>query len=123
MDLHEKKISYGYLERREAERIAYQETIAEIDPSTRVYLDEAGIDDNETYPYGWGLKGERVHGMRASKRDKRISIISVLNQKELDAPFVFEGYCNHSVFETYIEKVLLPVLISGQTVVIDNARR
>lgn len=121
MDLHEKKISYGYLERREEERIVFQQTIAEIDPSTLVYLDEAGIDDNETYAYGWGFKGERVYGMRASKRDKRISIISTLNQTELKAPFVFEGYCNHAVFETYIEKVLLPVLVSGQTLVMDNA--
>lgn len=84
-------------------------------------MDEAGIDDNETYPYGWGLKGERVHGMRLSKRDKRISIISSLNQSKLDAPFVFEGYCNQGVFEIYIEKVLLPVLIPGQTIVMDNA--
>ena len=84
-------------------------------------MDEAGIDDNETYPYGWGLKGKRVHGMRSSRRDNRISLISVLNQAELKAPFVFEGYCNHDVFEAYIEKVLLPILMPGQTVIMDNA--
>jgi transposase len=84
-------------------------------------LDEAGIDDNETYPYGWGPKGERVQGMKPSKRDKRTSIISALNQGVLEAPFVFEGYCSHAVFEAYVEKVLLPVLIPGQTVIMDNA--
>ena len=45
----------------------------------------------------------------------------VLNQSELNAPFVFEGYCSHIVFEAYVEKVLLPVLIPGQTLIMDNA--
>jgi len=37
------------------------------------------------------------------------------------APFIFEGYSNSSVYETYIEKVLVPVLKPGMVVVIDNA--
>jgi len=121
LDLREKKISYGYTERREKDRQEYQQKIKEIDVSTLVYLDEAGINDNETYPYGWGLKGKRVYGMRASQRQNRISLISGLNRSTLQAPFVFEGYCDGRVFEAYIEKVLLPELEPGQTVIMDNA--
>lgn len=39
----------------------------------------------------------------------------------LQAPFVFKGSCNREVFETYVEKVLIPTLRPGQTVVLDNA--
>lgn len=40
----------------------------------------------------------------------------------LFAPFLFEGYSNSSVYETYIEKVLVPVLEPKMVLVIDNAR-
>jgi transposase len=44
-----------------------------------------------------------------------------LNQGTLFAPFIFEGYSNQAVYETYIEKVLMPVLRPGMVLVIDNA--
>ena len=40
----------------------------------------------------------------------------------LFAPFLFEGYSNSVVYETYIEKVLTPSLKPGMVVVVDNAR-
>lgn len=39
----------------------------------------------------------------------------------LFAPFLFEGYSNKVVYETYIEHVLAPALRPGMVVVIDNA--
>jgi transposase len=84
-------------------------------------LDESGIDDNEEYMYGHAPKGERLHAMKNTDRNKRLSIISALHNKQLIAPFVFEGYCNSEVFETYLQEVLVPELKEGQTVVMDNA--
>lgn len=84
-------------------------------------MDESGIDDNETYPYAWGVCGQRVHGVKKSSRSKRLSIISALNENKLQAPFVFEGYCNRNVIQLYIERVLAPTLKPGQTVIMDNA--
>lgn len=37
------------------------------------------------------------------------------------AGFVFTGSCNRDVFDVYIEKILLPQIRSGSTVVMDNA--
>jgi len=87
----------------------------------RVYLDESGMNDNETIDYGWSKKGKRLPGQKAHLRTKRISIISVLNQNKLIAPFVFEGMCSRDIFEIYIEKVLAPSLKRGQVVIMDNA--
>ena len=35
---------------------------------------------------------------------------------------MFEGYSNANVYETYIEKVLVPSLTPGMVLIIDNAR-
>jgi transposase len=86
-----------------------------------VYIDETGIDNNETYDYAWGIKGQRIHEKKQAERNQRISIIAALNTNLLIAPFVFEGSCNRSVFETYLEKVLIPQLKHGQIVILDNA--
>lgn len=99
----------------------YLTTIANIDSSAIVYLDESGIDDNEAFPYGYAPKGKRLYAMKNAYRNKRLSIIGALNQKNIIAPFVFEGYCNSKVFEAYVEKVLVPELIPGQTIIMDNA--
>jgi transposase len=39
----------------------------------------------------------------------------------LFAPFLFEGYSNALVYETYVKRVLVPVLKPGMVVIIDNA--
>jgi len=36
-------------------------------------------------------------------------------------PFTVEGACNRTVFETWLETCLLPTLLPGQVVVMDNA--
>lgn len=40
---------------------------------------------------------------------------------EVFAPMTFTGYCDSRVVETWFERVLLPTLQSGQTVILDNA--
>ena len=49
-------------------------------------------------------------------------MIAALNKKELQAPMTFEGYCNTKVVEAWVEQELVPILKSGQTVILDNAR-
>ena len=59
--------------------------------------------------------------MKFHKRTKPLSIISSLNNNQHIAPFVFEGSCTREVFELYIERVLIPNLKKGKTVIFDNA--
>lgn len=37
------------------------------------------------------------------------------------APFTVEGACNRVVFETWVSTCLIPVLKSGQVIILDNA--
>lgn len=79
------------------------------------------MNNNDFYPHAYSIVGKRYYESHLGHHTKRISMIGGLCAKEFIAPFMFEGHCNTKVFEAYIEKVLIPVLNPGQTVVIDNA--
>lgn len=97
------------------------EKIEPIKIEDRYYIDESGMDDNETNDYAWGRKGARIHSMKNAERIKRLSIIGALNHNNFVAPFLFEGSCDRNLFEVYLEKVLIPQLSPGKVVILDNA--
>ena len=70
---------------------------------------------------GWAPRGERCHAQKKAERKTRYNITAALNQNLLFAPFLFEGYSNKIVYETYVEYVLVPALKPGMVVIIDNA--
>ena len=95
--------------------------IKAIDPAKIVYSDESGIDDNEVPTKGWARRGERCYAEKKAERKTRYNITAALNANKLIAPFLFEGYSNSAVYESYIEHVLIPALEPGMILVIDNA--
>lgn len=86
-----------------------------------IYIDEAGLDDNESYGYGWSKKGKRCFARKFGNRKGRINFIAGLTSGKLIAPFIFEGYCDRIVFDTYVENCLVPVISVGDIVIADNA--
>lgn len=86
-----------------------------------VYLDEAGMDNRDDYAYGWNQKGQRFHALKSGRRQGRVNMIAALCNHKLLAPFTVEGACNRVVFETWLENCLVPTLIPGQIVILDNA--
>lgn len=110
-----------YQERDEIIRTEFIEEMKNIDPSNVVFVDEAGIDNDEVYPYGWAPKGKRLKLFKPGCKTQRVSIIGALNLKHFFAPLFFEGYTNRDVFIAYLKKVLIPELKPGQYVILDNA--
>lgn len=92
-----------------------------IDPKMIVYSDETGIDDNEVKMFGWSKINERCRDSKKGNRKTRINITAALHEGKLFAPFLFIGYSTKVTFETYIEKVLIPLLEPGMVLIIDNA--
>ena len=86
-----------------------------------MYVDEAGIDNREDYPYGYCEIGQRFYALKSGKRTERVSWIAALKQGKLFAPMTFEGSCNRDLFERWLEQCLLPQLQPGDVIVIDNA--
>jgi transposase len=116
-----KKKSYHYKERKEEARREFLEKLEKIPYENRVYFDEYGIDDNEAYPYAWGLKGHRLHFWKSGKRCQRLSGCAALHMNKLIAPFTLDGFFDRAAFEAYIEYVLIPVLRRGMVFIMDNA--
>jgi transposase len=86
-----------------------------------VYVDEAGIDHRDEYPYGYCKIGQRCHALKSGKRTERVSWIGALKQGKIFAPMTFTGSCNRDLFELWLEECLLPQLQPGDVIVIDNA--
>jgi transposase len=116
------KKTFNYVEANQKKREQYLEKIKDINPDDIIYSDEAGIDDNEAPPKGWGPVGKRLFAKKKGIRKARYNITAALNKGKLFAPFVFEGYSNASTYATYVEQVLVPQLRPGMVLIIDNAR-
>jgi hypothetical protein len=79
------------------------------------------MDNRDEYAYGWNKQGERFHALKSGRRSGRVNMIAALCDQSLIASFTVEGACNRTVFEAWLETCLLPTLVIGQVVVMDNA--
>ena len=92
-----------------------------MDPTELVYLDESGVDEALHRSYARAPRGTKVVGEVSGTHAERISLIAALNASQLLAPMRFAGYCDTTVFNTWLAQALLPKLRPGQTVLMDNA--
>ena len=79
------------------------------------------MDQRDDYPYGYSFKGERLYALKSGRRSGRVNMIAAYCNGQLLAPFTIEGACNRTVFETWLETCLIPVLKPGQKLILDNA--
>ena len=86
-----------------------------------VYIDESGIDKFISREYGWAIKGQKVYGDVSGKRYARESFIAGLNNGKIIAPFCYKGKCNTNSFNFWVSNYLVPALLPGQIVIMDNA--
>ena len=86
-----------------------------------VYLDESGIDTFLYREYGRAKKGEKIMAEVSGKKFERQSIVAGLCGKNTLAPFGYHGTCDAKLFNFWLEKMLVPCLKPGQTVIMDNA--
>lgn len=50
----------------------------------------------------------------------RTSVVAALNGDNINAPMIFNGTANTVLFLFWLENILLPTLITGQVVIMDN---
>lgn len=85
-----------------------------------VYLDESGFEPEVSRRYGYGPKGQRVYGLISGHRRPRTSLLAARMDEGFEAPFLFEGTCNTTVFNAWLEKELCPLLNNDHIVIMDN---
>jgi hypothetical protein len=119
--MHAKKKTYGYRERDESTRAHFRAQLASVAPEQIVSTDEAGMDSRDDYAYGYSPQGECLYALNSGRRTGRVNMVAGWCQQQLLAPFTIEGACHRTVFETWLETCLIPVLQPGQKLAIDNA--
>ena len=110
LGLSRKKKTYGYVERDELKRQEFEERLESKLPHQIVYVDEAGIDNREDYPYGYCEVGQRFYALKSGKRTQRVSWIAALKEGYLFAPMTNACSCNRDLFEIWLEECLVPQL-------------
>ena len=116
-----KKKTLRYKERDEKKREAFLEEIKKYSKEALVFVDESGIDSYFHRAYGWAKKGRLVGGEVAGRRFARESFIAAKNKSAIIAPLCFQGTCNTKLFDLWVEPFLIPHLVVGQVVILDNA--
>ena len=116
------KKTVGYKERDPQKRKAYLRLRDRYQRRGKafIYVDESGFAPTTTRQYGYAPKGQRVYGLRSGHRRPRTSLIAARIEKTFAAPLLFEGTCNTTVFNTWLEKALCPLLTAAHVVVMDN---
>lgn len=110
-----------YREKDEDKRREFLKELENINLEDRIYLDESGINQYIFRDFGRATRGEKVIGEISGQRFIRESFISALFQGKLLAPMCFQGTCNTELFNTWLEKMLIPHLKPGQVLILDNA--
>ena len=91
-----------------------------IAPERLVFVDETGTATNMAPRYGWGPRGERVIGRAPHGHWKTTTFVGALTRSGFIAPFVIDCPMNRDIFETWVERCLLPELPERAVVVMDN---
>ncbi|MBS4162854.1 hypothetical protein PRO82_000131 [Candidatus Protochlamydia amoebophila] len=86
----------------------------------RVYLDESGINECLQHLRERAFRGKKVYSAVSGHRFARESFIAAKCQSKIFAPFCYTGTCHTILFNTWLEKILIPELKTGQVIIMDN---
>ena len=109
------------MERDEWLRAAWRVLISEeVDSKRLVFVDEMGANISLSSLRAWSKRGERAHCSVPRNRGPNTTLLTSMSVEGVGPSLAVEGTSTRPVFETYVEKVLLPSLQRGQIVVMDN---
>jgi transposase len=105
----------------QAQRAAFVEEVAEIDPEHLIFVDESGATTVMTRTHGRAPAGERVPGPVPGNWES-VTMIAGMRLAGVVAPWMFVGATDTAAFETWVTEVLVPELEPGDVVVWDNLK-
>jgi transposase len=107
-------------ERDETRRQTWRAAIAAIAPQRFVFLDETATPTTLTRLRARAPRGTRAIGRVPHKRWQSVTLLASLTTRGMGAAMVLNGALARESFEAYVEQLLLPTLVPGQIVVLDN---
>ena len=91
-----------------------------LDPSHLVFIDETWATTNMTRLRGRAPLGQRLVDKVPHGHWKTTTLIAALDHKGMRCSTVVDGAINQDVFESFVAGVLVPSLVAGDIVVMDN---
>src|SRR5512135_3643399 len=103
-----------------AERQAWREEFAAIDPARLVFGDESGASTAMDRTYGRAPSGVRVDGPVPHGPWNVVTLTAAVRLGGVGACLAFDGATDTACFGAYVERCLVPTLRPGDIVVVDN---
>jgi len=97
------------VEKSEALRLEFMETISAYPQERLYYLDECGLDKYLYREYGYSPRGTPMIGNVSGKKFKRTNIIAAKCGSEIVAPMVYGGTTDSIFFEYWFENALVSI--------------
>jgi transposase len=103
-----------------AARLVWENLQPQLDPRHLVFLDETGTATNMARLRGRCRRGSRLIGRVPHGHWKTTTFVAGLRVDAVTAPFVIDRAMNGEIFRTYVERCLVPTLMPGDLVIMDN---
>jgi transposase len=108
------------LEQDLEQRGTWRDAMATVPADRLVFVDESGATIMLTPAYGRAPRGQRCLGRVPRNWGLRTTLLAAMTLDGITASFLVDGATDRLVFDTYVERVLVPTLRPGQVVVWDN---
>jgi transposase len=92
----------------------------DLEPERLVFIDETGASTKMARRCGRAPRGERCRAPVPHGHWKTTTFVGALRIDGMTAPMVLDGAMHGTAFLAYIEQVLVPTLLPGDIVVMDN---
>ena len=103
-----------------ARRLAWLVQQPDLDPRRLVFIDETGASTKMARLRGRSKRGQRCRAAVPHGHWKTTTFTAGLRLDGLTAPMLLDGPMNGAVFLAYVEQVLVPTLVAGDVVIMDN---
>ncbi len=85
-----------------------------------VFIDETWASTNMTRRYGRAPRGQRCHGSAPYSHWQVTTFVGALRCGGISATMVIDEPMDGDIFLAYVEQVLVPTLVPGEIVILDN---
>jgi len=107
-------------DRVQAERAKFREDVASMPIGKLVFVDESGSNIGMTPDYAWGQRSLRVHDFVPRNRGDVTTMIGAMGINGIRCLMTIEGATDTPVFDAFVEHFLVPTLLKGDLVILDN---
>jgi hypothetical protein len=101
-------------------RLAWFDAQPDLAPERLVFIDETGASTKMARLRGRAPRGQRCRASVPHGHWKTTTFVGALRLSGMTAPMVLDGPMNGPAFLAYVQQVLAPTLMPGETVIMDN---